>query len=98
MGSPEIVNEKTIKAAELVDKIYDQERGGAGGHAHIVVDDWNLSDGDIDFCLQQAKDNKFGFTKEQTVVEIEALTMLKGLSEKERYSALAIQEEIIKIQ
>lgn len=90
-GSPSIINDKTNKAAELIDAIYDQEDCGAGGYAHIVVDDWNLSDSDIDFCLDEAtkKENK-DISDESCEVIIIALKYLKTLSEKERYSAMAI--------
>jgi len=41
-----------IKAVELLDDIYRSE--GAGCCMHIVTDDLNLKDSDIQFCLEQA--------------------------------------------
>jgi hypothetical protein len=53
-GSPSIINEKTEHAARLIESIYDSPEGGVGGYAHIIVDDWNLDDDSIDFCLNEA--------------------------------------------
>jgi len=41
-GSPAIINTKTRAVAKLIDDVYSYS--GAGGNAHIVVDDWNLED------------------------------------------------------
>jgi hypothetical protein len=50
-GAYSIINERTKKGAELIEALYISEDGGVGGYAHIVVDDWNLEDGNIDSCL-----------------------------------------------
>jgi hypothetical protein len=92
-GGHKIVNERTIKAAELIQTVYDSEDGEAGGYAHIVVDDWNLDDSDIDFCL-----NTKGSLPEETATAcVECLNFLKALSYEERVSAMAIHSGHIKI-
>ena len=52
-GRPDIVNEKTEHALALVRQVYDAPLGGAGGRLHIVLDDWNLEDEHIYWCLSQ---------------------------------------------
>lgn len=94
-GSPNIVNEKTIKAAELIAELYQQEDCGAGEYAHIVVDDWNLGDSDIGFCLLDIEKDKDVIPKESREVQIECLTYLATLTIEERYSAMAINDGLI---
>ena len=88
-GSHKIINDATKYVAGLVDKVY--EFSGAGGNAHIVVDDMNLENSHIDFCLKEVKKDKNSL-KEKLSVEAECLTAMKELSIKERYSAMAIHE------
>lgn len=95
-GSPSIINEKTLKAAKLINKIYEQDDCGAGGCAHIVTDDWNLSDSDIDYCLNDAqKKQSDSISEESTMLCIECLKYLKQLTLEERYSAMALHSGFI---
>ena len=98
-GSHQIVNEKVKQAAELIGKIYEIPEGSVGALAHIVVDDWNLDDTNIDFCLNLCKTFKQNNDKDRQIVEAcsSALNALKELSEPERYSALALYEEFFNI-
>lgn len=93
-GSPAIFTEKTRHAAELVQAIYDWS--GVGGNAHVVVDDWNLDDENIDYCLNKGLEaNVHEAGEEQLAVERAALLALKELTLDERHSALAISEGAI---
>lgn len=94
-GGHNIINERTIKAAELIQAIYDSEDGGAGGYAHIVVDDWNLEDDSINFSINAI--NEGDLAEETGRACLECLTYLKGLTWEERVSALAIQNEYLHI-
>lgn len=38
----------------LVESFYLFEGNGAGGHLHIVLDDCNIEDGHVKFCIEQA--------------------------------------------
>ena len=40
----------------LVRDYYNKPGNGAGGSLHIVLDDGNISDGDVQFCLNDAKE------------------------------------------
>lgn len=97
-GSPSIINEKTKACALLVAKIYDHS--SVGGNAHIVVDDWNLRDSDLAFCLnaveQDERTNEENLP-EQWAAERACLLAMQDMTEDERYSALAINEGAIPV-
>jgi hypothetical protein len=40
----------------MVERYYDDNP--VGGNCHIVLDDHNVRDGDLDFCLKQCRENK----------------------------------------
>jgi hypothetical protein len=44
----------------LILAYYEKPENVVGGNLHIVLDDFNIRDGDIDFCLKQAEDNGDG--------------------------------------
>lgn len=95
-GKPTIVNKKTKKAAKLIGKIYEQDDCGAGGYAHIVVDDWNLDDNSIDSCIIDATKGESDYiSKKGRNVCLNCLNYLKELSEEERYSAMAIHSNFL---
>ena len=63
---------------ELIEYFYNiKPENGAGGCLHNVLDDGNLSDNDIKWCINYAKENE----------DFEAVLLayvLLGLSEKQR--------------
>lgn len=89
-GSPEIINKSTVKAAQLIEGVYDHH--GAGGSLHIVLDDWNLSDASLDYCETEISRNEGRVESRRTHAERKCLEALKKLTEPERASALAIYE------
>ncbi len=96
-GKPAIVNDKTKKAAELITNIYNQKDGAAGGYAHIVTDDWNLTDDDIEYCINSAneKSSEDYISEQCRLVCIECLNYIKELTLEERYSAMALSNDFI---
>lgn len=94
-GKPAIINEKTKKAAELIIAIYIEDNCDLGGYAHIVVDDWNLDDLSIDYCIGVANEGSSDITEEGKQACLSCLNHLKTLSEDERYSAMALAENFI---
>lgn len=93
-GKPEIINEDTKNAARLADAVY--EFNCAGGNCHIVLDDFNIDDDDIEYCLNEGLENNVHeHSPEQLAIEKECLLAFKSLSIAERASALAIHEEWI---
>jgi hypothetical protein len=45
----------TQEIVELIQDYYSTDGNAAGGYLHIVLDDGNLEDDDIRFCIEQAK-------------------------------------------
>lgn len=90
-GSPQIVTPRTIEVAAMIDAIYVYSC--VGSNAHIVVDDWNLEDENIEYCLNTAiPENFHNATPEQLQGEIVFLTAMQAMSVEERASAMAIHE------
>jgi hypothetical protein len=96
-GSASIVNDKTIKGAELVKELYETEDGGAGGYGHCEFDDWNLS-GSFKSSVDDAIANKYNKCEETVEASIKALEYFETLTEPERYSALALVDGFIKVK
>ena len=88
-GSPKIINDKTIKCAKLIDAIY--EYSCVGSNLHIIIDDFNIEDCQIEWCLTEAiKENIHESDEDQLNIEIECLEALKVMTMDERASSLAI--------
>lgn len=49
-GKPQIDNARVRAAVPLIQAVY--EHCPVGGNLHIVLDDWNLEDGNLEFCSQ----------------------------------------------
>lgn len=97
-GKPAIINDKVKLAVDLIKELYDTEDGGVGGYGHIVFDDWNVDDSDIEYCLTAARGGGYEFLCDECrSASLKALNMFKELTEEERYSALALADGFISI-
>lgn len=97
-GSPTIVNEKTEAALALVRQVYDAPRGGAGGHLHIVLDDWNIENNSIEYCQQGHSDPSWNgppMCWPLTEVEAQCATAFLDMTLEERASTLAKFDDMI---
>jgi hypothetical protein len=95
-GSPNIINERTFKGANIVTRLYEQEGCEVGGYGHIVFDDWNLSSDNIEWCINEAEKGGYDFIPEEgRIACIKTLKYFLELTEPERYSALAINHNFI---
>lgn len=94
MAKP-FVNEQVIACAKLIDRVYSYT--ATGGNAHIVVDDWNLEDHSINFCIESIKNEKDVSPEERIAVE-ECLFAMKELTEDERHCAMGIHDGFINIE
>lgn len=94
-----VVNAKVIQAYKLITELYETHGGGCGGIGHIVFDDWNVEDGNIDSCLQWCDDPEYQKDVEPDVIEISraALLYFRILTEDERYTALAFHGKELNI-
>ena len=91
-GRPIIVNDKTEAALALVRQVYDVPYGGAGGHLHIVLDDWNLEDSSIEYCQRGHSDPEWLGTPmswKLTDVEAKCAEAFLAMTMDERASCLA---------
>lgn len=89
-GGPLIDSPATRAAAALVDAIY--KYNCVGGNAHIVVDDENLEDVHIRYCLDEAlRDNVHEAGPAQLTAERAALEALLALTIEERWSAMRLR-------
>ena len=90
-GSPTVVTDSVREAAELVADVY--EFSAVGGNAHIVLDDWNLEDDYIRWCLEKAiPENAHEAEPGQIEAEQKCLTAFLALSLEDRAAALALSE------
>ena len=73
------------KVLELIKELYKTNDGSVGGYGHIVFDDGNFSDMEINFCIESAKKADFQFLSEETrLASLKALEAMILLSKKER--------------
>ena len=87
-----IQNAKVNTAIKLIDLLYDTEGGAAGGLGHIVFDDANTDDDDIDYCLNNISEyEKFPECLEISIV---CLNYFKTLTKHERDSALYLMNKL----
>lgn len=103
-GVEPIVNNQVLACADLIKEVYVYH--GAGGYAHIVFDDYNIEDGFIDGCIDDAINSRYDHLYSEDDQEwlpvarsatINALKAFRELSEAERYGALSIVDGYIQI-
>ena len=87
-GSPQISSLRVRETAQQIKEFYTEQP--VGGHFHIILDDWNLADSSVEFCL---KENRYT----RNSLEIALGKNLQILSFKERASALALADGFWKI-
>ena len=85
-GAPSIITEATRNAAAAIERLYEVHP--VGGFLHIVVDDDNTDDDDVDFCL--AAMDSGDVDRPPSQIEREVGVMLRAMTKDERISALAI--------
>lgn len=68
--------------ADQIKKLYNLHT--IGGHAHIVLEDYNVEDENIDFCIEAAKKNVPHLDFEMRTLAIAILRSLKEMPYAER--------------
>ncbi len=89
-GNPRLKTPLVLEAQPLIRAVYDWHL--AGGNLHIVLDDWNLEDANLDFCEKQVRTPDPDVPPEQIEAETKCLAVFRKMSEDERASALALYE------
>lgn len=85
-GSPKSAKESVRQTTAAVEEVY--EESAVGGNLHIVLDDYNVCDSDLDWCG----------LKPLTLAEQECLRLLRGLSLQERTAAIALYDGFWQMQ
>lgn len=90
-GKPAMDTPQIRAAAALIGEVYEYH--GVGGYLHIVIDDWNLEDDHLEYCLQAIEKNEWD-NEENEALEIQrkCCDALMKLTELERGAALAMHE------
>ena len=84
MGQPRIETAAVMQCAELIGELYTY--CSVGGNLHCIVDDWNLDD---DMFVGPLKKFMGERHPRQLAIEEELYSMLRGMTEMERASAIA---------
>jgi len=84
-------HDRILHIADLIAAVYSYHSGG--GNAHIALDDGNIEDPHIDFCLAATERNEWGDPDAQIEAERRCLLALRDLSPDERATALTFYEE-----
>ena len=81
--------EQIKKVADIVDAIY--RFNSVGGNCHIVIDDYNIDDGSIDWCLKHGlSSNVHKHPEKHLKIEKEFLEAFRELSISNREKVLNI--------
>jgi hypothetical protein len=83
-----IINETTTTLVKLIDLIYKSDDGMCGGYAHIVVDDENLDDDCIQFCIEACENPVYGYSNETKIACLNCLLYMQSCTMEERESAM----------
>ena len=97
-GRAAAVGQSTLQAAGLINRLYACEGGEAGGALHIALDGWNVWDRCLAYCREvlDGRRKRYASTDPTLLLaERDVLECLEELSLLERYTALALSEDLI---
>lgn len=90
-GSPTELPENADELIQLIKELYATEKGGTGGPLHIVLDDWNLEDDNIEWCMfrmiESSEDREY-FGEDILRLSIKIALRLYRIPELQRYAVL----------
>ncbi len=97
LGAPADWNAAVATGVRLAREVYKQPRGSAGGNLHIVLDDWNLENDNIRYCMDTNEIVLPGRTIDTTLtpVERECAEHFLTMSMDERGSVLAVLDNYV---
>jgi len=74
------------KALNLIKDLYKTKGGSVGGYGHIVFDDGNIENSHIQWCINEANNNKnkYNLSEETRIASIKALECFLTLTYCER--------------
>ena len=89
-GQPTVWNAKVRAIQPLIAAVHRYNFGG--GNLHIVVDDFNMEDGNLEFCQRELDKGGDGDSPEQLAAEQACLTAFKSMALEERAAALGLYD------
>ena len=88
-------DDRVLAASRAANALYDLEGCGAGGPAHIVLDDTNVEDDHLDYALEYARDTEhITWTPEAIAATDAVIAALRPLTLLERAVVSVWHEEI----
>lgn len=89
------LDDRVLAASRAANALYDIEGCGAGGPAHIVLDDTNVEDDHLDYALEYARDTEhITWTPEAIAATDAVIAALRPLTLLERAIVCVWHEEI----
>lgn len=88
IGAPKLMTPQTKRASKLIGELNPM----AGGNLHIMTDDYNCTDSDLEFCQKAHKENIAALTGDEFWFERKLLDIFSEMSEEERVSAIAYHD------
>lgn len=79
-GAPSAMHDSTADVVRLIGEVYAENSGGGG--LHIVLDDWNLEDDHVQWCIDNA---------DLTPTELRCAELMQAMTLEERATALALR-------
>lgn len=90
-GAPQIEHPRNDDVKRMFDAVYSADP--CGGNLHIVLDDMNLDNDDVEYCLKESiPGNYANLPAEVNAIEKELGELLLTMTQQERYSAIAYAE------
>jgi hypothetical protein len=84
-----VSDEKMAEVIAAIKEVYAQEGGSTGGGLHIVLDDWNIEDYHVDYCLNWIQtDGFYGDNHAWRAVDLRCAKLLRELTEGQRASVM----------
>lgn len=86
------------KLAGLIGQVYKYSL--SGGHLHVVIDDWNLDDDNVNFALKYITsiEDQPGIDRRLIDLEWKCLFFLVNMTVEDRASALAMYEGFVRTE
>lgn len=89
-GHPVVYNDRVAQAVDLINALY--RVAPTGGPLHVVVDDWNVEDGDLKVYQAFRHDGSPWYSDEVMSLARQVSELMRAMGVEERLSTLAHQE------
>lgn len=93
LDHPAVYNDQVGQVVGLINDLY--QLAPTGGPLHVVVDDWNVEDGDLTVHQTYRADGSAWYPPEVIALAEQVAGLMRGMSTAERLSTLAHQEGIL---